>query len=370
MAQAHETVARVRVGHFVAGAPKVDISLGKMSVLKEVESRSISGFQEIEAGTYSLSISTNGDAAAKPIINPQDVTLAADHNYSLALVGDGAKGDLQMLVIDETAAAEACGMSNHVLRIIVNNVVGLEAGLSFYESKMWLEQGLQFGTYSASCYAPFKWDTGKAVAGDDLDAILFDFDNQEDGAGGFWEPYTVYFYGVMGNYPGTPDEDYYFAGTDPYVVAPDQVAFLSAFTGLGLNGDGVTIYEFTTAIKALNATGLDQALTKDGPYTLFVPTDMAFANLPSGTLDKWISDPKTLAEVLKYHIVAGATTYDDLVAAGKVKTLQGDVLTITESKDDGLTFGINGASVANFPYIDQAGNTIWFINDHVLMPSK
>lgn len=363
--QAHEEMAHIHLGHFVAGAPYVDVSLGEMSLAKAVEPRTVTDFQEVGAGTYKLAITADG----KAVVDPSEITLVAGHNYSISIVGDAAKGKLQALLLDEIATAEACDISKHVLRVIVNNVVGLDA-LSFYENNMWVEKNIKFGMYSAECSTPFKWDTGKAVAGEDLDTIVFDFDHDEDGVGGFWEPYTVYYYGVMGKYPGKPDEDYYFAGGSPYVLAPDSISFLSAFTGLKLNSQESAIYEFTTAIKALKAAGLDKTLASDGPYTLFVPIDMAFDKLPAGTLQKWMNDPAALADVLKYHIVKGATNYDDLVATGKVKTLQGGDLTIEASTDDGLTFKVNGASVANFPYVDLNGNTVWFINDQVLMPTS
>ncbi|MFN8420129.1 MAG: fasciclin domain-containing protein [Anaerolineae bacterium] len=88
------------------------------------------------------------------------------------------------------------------------------------------------------------------------------------------------------------------------------------------------------------------------------------------TLEKLMADPLMLADVLKYHVLAGKLSYDDLVAAGKIKTLQGGELMITASEDDGATFEVNGAMVMNFPYIDLNGMTVWFIQDQVLMPAK
>jgi hypothetical protein len=214
----------------------------------------------------------------------------------------------------------------------------------------------------------FFWDTGKLVLGEDLDAILFDFDNEEDGAGGFWEPYTVYFWGLMGKYPGEPDEDYMFGGGNWYTVASDPVSFLSAFKGKGLTYDSQLFYEFETAIAAIKAAGLEDTLASESPLTIFVPTDQAFANLPESTLDNLMEDPAALKDVLLDHVVEGVPSYEEMVEAGTLKTLQGGELSITPSEDDGLTFGVNGAKVAVWWYPLPNGSNIWFVDDRVFMP--
>jgi transforming growth factor-beta-induced protein len=64
--------------------------------------------------------------------------------------------------------------------------------------------------------------------------------------------------------------------------------------------------EFTTLVAALQATGLDEALAGTGPFTVFAPTNEAFAELPDGVLDKLLANPDILAKVLTYHVVAGS----------------------------------------------------------------
>ena len=63
---------------------------------------------------------------------------------------------------------------------------------------------------------------------------------------------------------------------------------------------------FKTLATALQAAGLVDVLKGKGPFTVFAPTDEAFAKLPAGTLEALLKDPKALAEVLKYHVVSGA----------------------------------------------------------------
>jgi uncharacterized surface protein with fasciclin (FAS1) repeats len=89
---------------------------------------------------------------------------------------------------------------------------------------------------------------------------------------------------------------------------------------------------FGTLIKVLRATGLDDTLRGSGPYTLFAPTDAAFAKLPAGALDSLMNDKSKLTKVLNYHIISGRITGADAMAMTSPTspaTLVGDTLTVT-----------------------------------------
>ena len=86
--------------------------------------------------------------------------------------------------------------------------------------------------------------------------------------------------------------------------------------------------EFTTLVKLLQATGLDAVLAGAGPFTVFAPTDEAFAKLPKATLDALAADPALLKKVLLYHVVSGRILAWDAVKAGSATTLEGDTVTI------------------------------------------
>src|SRR5690606_2034840 len=87
---------------------------------------------------------------------------------------------------------------------------------------------------------------------------------------------------------------------------------------------------FTTLLKAVEAAGLVEVLRGDGPFTLFAPTDAAFAKLPAGALDALLADEDALASVLTYHVLAGKVTAADVVRMGRAtpETVQGQKLTI------------------------------------------
>jgi uncharacterized surface protein with fasciclin (FAS1) repeats len=88
--------------------------------------------------------------------------------------------------------------------------------------------------------------------------------------------------------------------------------------------------DLTTLVTALELTGLDATLETGGPFTIFAPTDAAFADLPPGVLNALLADMAALEQVLLYHVVNGAQSSQDLITAGQVASLQGSPLTIAQ----------------------------------------
>jgi uncharacterized surface protein with fasciclin (FAS1) repeats len=87
---------------------------------------------------------------------------------------------------------------------------------------------------------------------------------------------------------------------------------------------------FKTLATALGAAGLIDTLKGKGPFTVFAPTDEAFAKIPKADLDALLKDKAKLTSVLTYHVVAGKVMAAD-VKAGKVKTVQGSEITVSTS---------------------------------------
>lgn len=85
---------------------------------------------------------------------------------------------------------------------------------------------------------------------------------------------------------------------------------------------------FKTLVTAIQAAGLVDTLKGPGPFTVFAPTDEAFAKIPKATLDGLLADKVALTKVLTYHVVPGKVMAKD-VKAGKVKTVQGQELTVS-----------------------------------------
>jgi transforming growth factor-beta-induced protein len=93
---------------------------------------------------------------------------------------------------------------------------------------------------------------------------------------------------------------------------------------------------FTTLVQALQAVGLDTVLAKEGPFTLFAPTDEAFSRLPEGSMENLLGDKERLSEVLQYHVVSGLYMADDLAELQSLTTEQGGILPVSVNDDGAL----------------------------------
>jgi len=122
---------------------------------------------------------------------------------------------------------------------------------------------------------------------------------------------------------------------------------------------------FSTLATALDAAGLIETLKGDGPFTVFAPTDAAFAKVPQQTLDDLLQpeNRKKLAAVLAYHVVPGKVTSHEVIAMRSATTLQGQKLSI--SNQDGVR--INEANVLVTDV--RATNGVIHVIDSVLMPA-
>lgn len=124
---------------------------------------------------------------------------------------------------------------------------------------------------------------------------------------------------------------------------------------------------FKTLAAALKAAGLVDALKSDGPFTVFAPTDAAFAKLPKGTVESLLKPENRdqLTAILKYHVASGRVFSNDLPGIGKIETLHGATLTPKIMSGKAM---INDAAVAAAD-ID-ASNGVIHVIDSVLMPPK
>lgn len=122
--------------------------------------------------------------------------------------------------------------------------------------------------------------------------------------------------------------------------------------------------QFTTLVKAVQAAGLVETLKGPGPFTVFAPTDAAFAKLPAGTLDQLLADPAKLKAVLTYHVVPGKVMAAQVTNGLSANTVQGAP----------LTFQVGGGSVkvnnsATVISADvAASNGVIHVIDSVLLP--
>ena len=123
---------------------------------------------------------------------------------------------------------------------------------------------------------------------------------------------------------------------------------------------------FNTLVAAVKAAGLVETLQGEGPFTVFAPTDAAFAKLPAGTVESLLANPQKLAAILTFHVVPGKVLAGDVVKANgaKPKTVNGQSLDVVVREGRVL---VNGANVIQADVM--ASNGVIHVIDTVLIPA-
>ena len=121
---------------------------------------------------------------------------------------------------------------------------------------------------------------------------------------------------------------------------------------------------FNTLTAALTAAGLVDTLKGVGPFTVFAPSDAAFAKLPAGTVEALLADKAKLTAILTYHVAPGALMAADVASMGTIDTVQGGNLKVSAQDRKVM---INSAEVVT-PDV-RASNGVIHVIDSVLLPS-
>ena len=120
---------------------------------------------------------------------------------------------------------------------------------------------------------------------------------------------------------------------------------------------------FNTLVTAVQAAGLVETLKGEGPFTVFAPTDEAFAKLPEGTLEALLEDKAELAAILTYHVVPGKVMAADVVKLDSAKTVQGQEVQISSSGNGVM---IDNANVVKADI--ETSNGVIHVIDSVILP--
>ena len=118
---------------------------------------------------------------------------------------------------------------------------------------------------------------------------------------------------------------------------------------------------FNTLLAAVDAAGLRAALEGPGPFTVFAPVDDAFAALPPGTVQTLVDNPPQLARILRYHVVSGALSREQLVAQPAWDSLEGAVIPIRRSQP----FEVKNATVVSADVL--CDNGVVHVIDRVIL---
>jgi uncharacterized surface protein with fasciclin (FAS1) repeats len=134
--------------------------------------------------------------------------------------------------------------------------------------------------------------------------------------------------------------------------------------------NAVNSKDHTTLVAAVKAAGLVKTLEGKGPFTVFAPTNAAFAKLPAGTVDTLVKpeNKATLTKILTYHVVPGRLEASSLTDGKKLKTVEGETLTVKNSGGQVMLVDAKGGmSTVTIPNVNQSNGVIHVV-DTVLMP--
>jgi uncharacterized surface protein with fasciclin (FAS1) repeats len=151
-----------------------------------------------------------------------------------------------------------------------------------------------------------------------------------------------------------------------------MVGGAAMFPSKNIVQNAVNSKDHTTLVAAVKAAGLVDTLEGKGPFTVFAPTNAAFGKLPAGTVDTLVKpeNKATLTKILTYHVVPGRLEASDLTDGKKLKTAEGEVLTVKRSGDTVMIVDAKGgSSTVTIPNVNQSNGVIHVV-DTVLMPAS
>ena len=161
------------------------------------------------------------------------------------------------------------------------------------------------------------------------------------------------------------------------VVAPVRaeektvmVGGAAMFPSKNIVQNAVNSKDHTTLVAAVKAAGLVSTLEGKGPFTVFAPTNAAFEKLPAGTVDNLVKpeNKATLTKILTYHVVPGKLEASDLKDGQKLKTVEGEELTVKKSGSSVMIVDAKGgSSTVTIADVNQSNGVIHVV-DSVLMP--
>ena len=349
-ADSHMGPAMVRVAHFAIDAPAVDVFVGGEAVLEGVPFPAISDYLKLEAGSYEIAVAPTGAGIEGAVIGPVELEFEAGHSYTIAATGQLADGSFGPLVIDETAAfmgdmeeGSMDEMMEPMAKVLVLHGISDAPAVDVaLEDGTVLIEGAAFNAY-ATLEVPAGDYPLYVTASGDFETVVFDLNPTT------LEGDRYYLLAAIGTFP---DDFQLFVE----VVGTKNIAEVAAGAG-----------SFNTLLAAAEAAGLAETLSNDGPFTVFAPTDDAFAAALEAlgiSAEDLLADTETLTSILLYHVVAGEAYAADVVGLESVETLNGASISIM-ADDMGVTLNDSVSVIATDI---MASNGVIHVIDGVLLP--
>jgi uncharacterized surface protein with fasciclin (FAS1) repeats len=151
-----------------------------------------------------------------------------------------------------------------------------------------------------------------------------------------------------------------------------MVGGAAMFPSKNIIQNAVNSKDHTTLVAAVKAAGLVDTLEGKGPFTVFAPTNSAFGKLPAGTVDTLVKpeNKPALTKILTYHVVPGRLEASSLADGKKLKTVEGEELTVKKAGDKVMIVDAKGgSSTVTISNVNQSNGVIHVV-DTVLMPAS
>ncbi|MBN1964965.1 MAG: fasciclin domain-containing protein [Anaerolineae bacterium] len=342
--------AYVRVAHFAIDAPAVDVFVNGAAVLEGVPFPAISDYLEVEGGEYEIAVAPAGEGIDAAVIGPVMLEFAAGHMYTVAATGQLADASFGPVVIDETAAFMGFMSADDMAEdmepmarvIVLHGISDAPAVDVALDAETVLVAGAAFNQFATLEVPAGEYDLFVTAAGD-FETVVFDL------TGTTLQANTLTLLAAVGTFPG------------------DFQLFAETTGTLNLAEVAVGAGSFTTLVAALDAAGLVDTIATGGPFTVFAPTDEAFAAALETlgiSAEDLLADTETLTSILLYHVVEGEAYAADVVGLDSVTTLQGSAISI--SADDMGVYLNDTVQVIATDIL--ASNGVIHVIDGVLLP--
>jgi len=347
VSQAQVPVGRLRVAHYVADAPEVDVYVdGALFTAEALAFRRATPHAQMAAGDHEVVVVAAGEDPAVALLSAT-VTLVGGHDHTLALVGLLAEDTLDVVVLDDT---EIVGTVRDPLvpasyAILLHGISNGPAIDFYFDGDLTLEN-LAYTEYGVVVVEQGPHDVLVTFHGEPENII---FQNSGETA----PSDNLLLLTVMtGSYP------------DKLAVS-GAVSRLEGYTALDYLRDYEGDSSFSTFLALVEQTELLDLLGREGVFTVFAPTDEAFAVLPGDTLAALEADPQALLDVLRYHVVEANFNTRYMESPTELITLNGAALVVTGDEEEAFVNETTRILFGGFPAVVN-GNVIAI--DAVLLP--
>lgn len=349
--------ANIRVAHLSPDAPPVDIYInGELSGIPTLAFGSLSGWVEVPVSTYDIAVVPQGESLDNAVIGPLSLSFAADSWTTITAVGLFEAGNLTAQLVFENFST---AVPDDQARLTVFHAIPDAPAVDVLAGDQTLVSNLAFPGTAGDNDGAFVLDvpagtyTIRLTPAGDADTTLLELpDVTLDGA-------TFYFVAAAGT------------AENPQAVIEALPSAMEAMDTADTPGTIVDVAsdtaEFSTLVAAVEAAGLVETLNSDGPFTVFAPTDVAFAAALEElglTAEELLADTELLTRILNYHVVPELLPASELATMDSVTTAEGSTISVS-AMDDGVR--LNDTATVTTADI-MASNGIIHTIDTVLLP--